>query len=131
MQASNNKPLTIREIQANKKIKRQAEQKKIRIKNVSSCQPITIQLYGKKSKNATDQLSIFIAPGKSVDLPESRVMFHQINNLKKRGLIRTSKVGIRDKKMIESNKETKVVKKKNIKKSKPEKNSKKNKTKEK
>lgn len=97
MQSASKRPLTVREIQAAKRAKREAEQRKIRVKNVSHHQPITVQLLGKNSKKATEQLSIHIAPGKSVLLPEARIWPEQIINLRKRGLIRTSKVGIRKK----------------------------------
>jgi hypothetical protein len=87
-----NNPLSVKQIQAVKKQKREQEGKKVRIWNTSRSQPIGIQLYGAKSKLVPFQQLVQISPGKCVDLPEDRLIEDQINNLKKRGFIRTAKV---------------------------------------
>jgi len=87
------RPLTVRELQAQKKQKREAEQNKIRIRNVTKLQPVPLQLYGKESKAAVNQITIHIGPGKSVDLPEYRLIPGQIINLRKKKLISTTKMG--------------------------------------
>lgn len=51
------RPLTIREIQEQKRLKREAEQNKIRITNLRSNQLIPIQIYGKNSKLAVHQIT--------------------------------------------------------------------------
>jgi hypothetical protein len=89
-----NRPLTIREIQAKRKKEREAEQNKTRITNKTRLQNITIQLYGKKDKRAISQISIQIPPGKSVDLPTARLNSGQIDNLRKKGMITTNKIGV-------------------------------------
>jgi len=88
------RPLTIREIQAIKKQKRESEQDKVRIKNLTRLQNIPIQIYGKNSKDAINQLSIQVGPGKSVDLPKYRLIEHQIENLRKRKMISITRIGI-------------------------------------
>lgn len=92
MQQASKRPLTIREHQAAKAAKREEQRKKVRIKNVSARQPLSIQLYGKNSKNASEQLCVSVPPGRYVDVPESRILPHQISTLKKRGYIRVSKI---------------------------------------
>lgn len=87
-----NRPLTIREIQAIKKQKRESEQDKVRIRNLTRLQNIPLQIYGKNSKDAINQLSIQVGPGKSVDLPKYRLMEHQIENLRKKKLISVTRV---------------------------------------
>ena len=91
--ANLNRPMTIREIQAKRKKEREAEQNKVRITNKTKLQTVTIQLFGKKDKKAINQLSIQLPPGKSVDLPESRLNHSQIDNLRKKGMLVTNKVG--------------------------------------
>jgi ribosomal protein S8 len=49
-------------------------------------------MYGKNSKLVPYQQSIQIAPGKHVDLPASRLISEQIDNLRKSGFITTMKV---------------------------------------
>jgi hypothetical protein len=83
-----NRPLSIREIQANKAKSRKKAQHKYKIKNLTSNQNIPIQLLSKDGTNSVlGQQTIHIAPGKSVELPYDRVMKHQLSNLKRTGLI--------------------------------------------
>lgn len=88
------RPLTIRELQAIKKQKRESEQDKVRIRNLTRLQNIPIQIYGKNSKDAINQLSIQVGPGKSVDLPKYRLIENQIENLRKRKMISITRLGI-------------------------------------
>jgi len=81
-------------MQAIKKEKREKEQDKVRIKNITKLQNIPLQLYGKNSRNAVNQLCIQIGPNKSVDLPVNRLIADQIKNLKKRKMITVIRVGI-------------------------------------
>jgi len=87
------RPRTIKEIQAEKKKQREAEQNKIRIVNLRRDQMVPIQLLGKSSKLVPYQTSIQIGPGKHADLPSSRIIPEQLDNLRKRGFIRYYKVG--------------------------------------
>lgn len=82
-----NRPLTVREIQDQKKKARLAEQDKVSITNLSQFQIVPIQLNGKNSNKAINQITIIIPPGKNVKLPKHRLMNEQIDNLRKRGLI--------------------------------------------
>lgn len=88
-----NRPLTIREIQAQKKKIRDAESNKVSITNLSQWQSVPVQIYGKNSKMAFHQITIMIPPKGKVDLPEHRLIDGQITNLRKRGLISVSKSG--------------------------------------
>lgn len=81
------RPLTIKEIQEKKKNLRLAEQDKVNIVNLSQLQMVPIQLNGKNSNKAINQITITIPPGKSAKLPKHRLMNDQISNLRKRGLI--------------------------------------------
>lgn len=87
------RPLTVREIQEKKKAQRAAELDKVRIRNTTRLQNVPIQIYGKNSKDAVNQISIQVGPGKSVDLPEYRLIPEQIANLRKRKMITATKVG--------------------------------------
>lgn len=87
------RPLTIKEIQEKKKAEREKEINKVRITNLKSFQMVPIQLYGKNSKLAVNQISIQLGPKKNIDVPEYRLVMHQINNLRKRGMISICKVG--------------------------------------
>jgi hypothetical protein len=87
------KPLTIRDIQNEKKKKRDQLEDKVKIHNVTKSQPVSLQLYGKSSKLVMYQQAIHIAPGRSVDLPKSRLIPEQIENLKKRGFIKVYRIG--------------------------------------
>lgn len=93
MAAAQTRPLTIKEIQDRKRAEREADQDKVTISNASNLQPIPIQIYGKKSKLAIHQITITIPPGRKVDLPKYRLIQHQIDTLRKRGLIRVSDAG--------------------------------------
>jgi hypothetical protein len=86
------KPLTVKEIQGEKKKKRDLLEDKVTIHNVSK-QQITLQLYGKNSKLVRYQQSIHMISGKSVSLPKSRLIPEQIENLKKRGFIKVYRIG--------------------------------------
>jgi hypothetical protein len=88
------RPLTIREIQQKKALKRQAEKDKTRISNNTQFQTVPIQIFGKSSKLATHQITIPIPPKKHVDIPTYRLMDNQIANLRKRGLISVTKIGV-------------------------------------
>lgn len=90
---TNDRPLTIKEIQAKKKALREADNKKIRIRNKTRLQNIPLQIFGKNSKKAVHQITIQIGPGKHVDLPEYRLISEQVATLKKRGMIATSRIG--------------------------------------
>lgn len=87
------RPLTVREIQDNKRRKREAEQNKIKIRNITRMQMVPLQLYGKNSKDAINQITVMVGPGKSVDLPEYRLIKGQIDNLRKKKSISTTRVG--------------------------------------
>ena len=87
------RPLTIKEIQEKKKEERAKESNKVRVTNLKSFQTVTIQLYGKKSKTAIHQITIQLGPKKHIDVPEYRLIMPQINNLRKKGMISTCKVG--------------------------------------
>lgn len=83
-----NRPLSIREIQAKKAASRKQNQAKIKIRNLTTIQPITIQLKAKDGTNRVlGQQTINIGPGKTAEVPSSRVMRHQLDNLKRRGFI--------------------------------------------
>ena len=91
-----NNPKSIRQIQAEKKRLRDSDNNKLRIYNKSKLQPVSIQLYGKNSNLVMHQQTIYIAAGKHADLPYNRLIKEQIDNLKKRGYIRTVRVGSLD-----------------------------------
>lgn len=103
MTTTKHRPLTVREIQELKKQKRDAEQNKVRVRNVTRLQPVPLQLYGKESKDAVNQITIHIGPGKSVDLPEYRLIPGQIINLRKKKMISTTRVGPGGKDFKDSN----------------------------
>lgn len=86
------KPKTVRDIRAEKELKRNKLKHKIRIYNITKSQPIPIQLYGTASKLVKHQQQIHIAPGRHADLPVERVIPEQIENLKKGGFISTHKI---------------------------------------
>ena len=92
MATPSKKPLSIKEIRKIKDNRRKTELNKLRIYNISKLQVINIQMYGKNSKLVPYQQSIQIAPGKHVDLPTSRLISEQIDNLRKSGFITTMKV---------------------------------------
>lgn len=92
MATPSKKPLSIKEIRKIKDNRRKTELNKLRIYNISKLQVINIQMYGKNSKLVPYQQSIQIAPGKHVDLPASRLISEQIDNLRKSGFITTMKV---------------------------------------
>jgi hypothetical protein len=85
-------PLSIKQIQDAKKKKREQTGDKVRIWNTCKSQAVGIQIYGANSKLVPFQQLVQIWPGKHVDLPKNRLMESQIDNLKKRGFIRTAKV---------------------------------------
>jgi len=85
------RPLTVREIQEQKRKLREAENNKTVITNLSQFQAVPVQIYGKNSKLAVHQITILIPPGKKVSLPEHRLIEGQVNNLRKRGLITFNK----------------------------------------
>lgn len=87
------RPLTIRERQERKKQMREAEQDKVRVKNVTRGQPVPLQIYGKESRAAVQQTTLQIGPGRHVDVPKYRLIEEQISNLKKRKMITVHKVG--------------------------------------
>ena len=87
------RPLTVREIQDNKRKKREAEQNKVRVRNLTRLQLVPLQLYGKDSKSAINQITVWVGPGKSVDLPEYRLNKGQIDNLRKRKQLTVTKIG--------------------------------------
>lgn len=81
------RPLTIRDIQAQKEKKRREETDKVTIFNLSHNQTVTIQVTGKENKSAIHQSTIQLGPKKSVSLPRARLLQDQLVNLKARGLI--------------------------------------------
>ena len=94
---NNNRGRTIRDIQNEKKKKRDSDQSKIRIKNNTRTQLIPIQLLGKDKNGSVVgdvrvQSCISIPPGKHADLPAERLMESQITNLKKKGMIQTTRL---------------------------------------
>lgn len=101
--AVKNRPLTVKEMQANKKAIRDADNNKIRIRNKTTLQLVPIQIYGRDSKKAVHQISIQIAPGSHVDLPAYRIIPEQIATLKKRGFITTTKIGSSGKNISDAN----------------------------
>lgn len=92
MAKPSNRPHTMSEIRNEKKRKRDEIVDKIRVYNISRIQPVQIQLYGNNSKLVMFQQCIQLGPGKHVDVPRARVIQDQIDNLKRRGLIRVAKM---------------------------------------
>lgn len=88
--ATTERPLTIREIQAQKEQKRLDEKDKVTIFNLSHNQTVTIQVTAKEDKSAVFQSTVQLGPKKSVAIPRSRLLIEQLNNLKARGLIAVS-----------------------------------------
>ena len=84
------RPLTIREIQAQKELKRKEETDKVTIFNQSHNQTVSVQVTAKEDKSAVYQSTILIGPKKSASIPRSRLLSDQIANLKARGLITVS-----------------------------------------
>jgi len=87
------RPLTVREIQEQKRKKRELEHNKVKVRNITKFQPVPLQVYGRASKDAVNQVTMFIGPGQSVEVPEYRLIPGQIVNLRKRRMISTHKVG--------------------------------------
>jgi hypothetical protein len=86
------RPLTVKETQAEKQRLRDLEKNKVKLVNPSKWQTINVQLYGKNSKSSSNQITIQLYPGKSVELPEYRLIKSQIDNLRKKGAIRVERM---------------------------------------